>query len=82
MSKKYLSVNLSLNEIKKTHLVHRLVAQSFIHREDNMKEVNHKDGNKLNNNVENLEWCTASYNMKHSLDTGLHKHYTRPVLQI
>lgn len=51
--------------------VHRLVAQHFLPNPDNMKEVNHKDGNKDNNHVSNLEWCTRSYNVKHSFDTGL-----------
>ena len=51
--------------------VHRLVAQYFLPNPDNMKEVNHKDGNKDNNHVSNLEWCTRSHNVKHSFDTGL-----------
>jgi hypothetical protein len=51
--------------------VHRMVAQHFLPNPDNMKEVNHKDGNKDNNHVSNLEWCTRSNNVKHSFDTGL-----------
>lgn len=51
--------------------VHRLVAQYFLLNPDNMNEVNHKDGNKDNNHVSNLEWCTRSHNVKHSFDTGL-----------
>jgi hypothetical protein len=51
--------------------VHRLVAQYFLPNPDNMNEVNHKDGNKDNNHVSNLEWCTRSHNVKHSFDTGL-----------
>lgn len=53
--------------------VHRLVAQHFLPNPDNMKEVNHKDGNKDNNHVSNLEWCTRSHNVKHSFDMGLNK---------
>ena len=51
--------------------VHRLVAQHSLPNPDNMKEVNHKDGNKDNNRADNLEWCTRSHNVKHSFDTGL-----------
>ena len=49
-------------ETKKEMLIHRLVAKSFIQNPLNLSYVNHKDENKLNNNVENLEWCTAKYN--------------------
>lgn len=47
---------------KKEMLIHRLVAKAFIPNPLNLNYVNHKDENKLNNNVENLEWCTAKYN--------------------
>lgn len=51
----------------KTVLVHRLVAQVFIPNPFNFPVVNHKDGNKQNNSVSNLEWCTNSYNVRHSM---------------
>lgn len=51
--------------------VHRLVAQAFIKAIDGKDMVNHKDGNKLNNHVDNLEWCTSQENDKHAKDYGL-----------
>lgn len=54
----------------KTMLVHRLVAATFLGENPDL-QVNHKDGNKLNNKVENLEWVTRSENMQHALASGL-----------
>lgn len=59
---KYLYVNLYKNNKGKSFQVHRLVAEAFIPNPDNLPEVNHKDEDKLNNNVSNLEWCTTKYN--------------------
>lgn len=51
--------------------VHRLVAKEFLNNSNNYSEVNHIDGNKMNNAATNLEWCTRSYNLQHSFKTGL-----------
>lgn len=58
---------------KRTHMLHRLVAQAFIPKPQGKDFVNHKDGNKLNNHVDNLEWCTIAENNQHARDTGLHR---------
>jgi hypothetical protein len=63
----YKKVQLRKNGSSKNHYIHRLVALSFICNPDNLKEINHKDENKLNNNADNLEWCTRSYNVNYGL---------------
>lgn len=55
-----------------TRLIHRLVADAFLGKHDNL-QVNHINGDKTDNRVENLEWCTQSDNLKHSYNTGLRK---------
>ena len=67
----YAQVCLSKNNKSKTFRLNRLVAEHFISNPDNLPQVNHIDGNKDNNNVNNLEWCTASYNTKHAFDNNL-----------
>ncbi len=61
----YYSVTVSKNNDKKLLKVHRLVAQAFIPNTDNLPCVNHKDENKENNSVDNLEWCTYEYNVNY-----------------
>lgn len=63
----YLSVGLSKNNTQKTKTVHRLVAEAFIPNPNNLEMVNHRDEDRTNNHVENLEWCTRAYNQLHSL---------------
>ena len=58
----YLQVNLSKNSKIETKTVHRLVAITFLENTNNYTDVNHKDENKHNNNVSNLEWCNYEYN--------------------
>ena len=58
----YLSVTLTINNKPKQYLVHRLVALAFIQNTNNYKEINHKNEDKTDNRVENLEWCDRSYN--------------------
>lgn len=69
----YLRVNMHLknDEKSKDHLVHRIVAQSFVPEVNDKPFVNHKDGNKHNNNADNLEWCDRSENEKHAWRIGL-----------
>ena len=67
-AKGYLRVSIS----KKLVFVHRLVAEKYIPNPNNLPQVNHKDGNKLNNNVENLEWVDNLENRAHAVKTGLH----------
>lgn len=66
-SKRYLQVHLYKNNKQNNFLVHRLVALSFIPIQEYKNYVNHKDWNKLNNTVENLEWCTPSQNIQHAI---------------
>lgn len=66
----YYVVNLRINNITESFLVHRLVAITFLDNPNNYPVVNHIDSNRMNNRVENLEWCTYSHNNKHGYETG------------
>lgn len=72
-SKGYLYVTLMVDGKPKNFFVHRLVAIAFLPNLNNLPQVNHKDGNKLNNCVENLEWFTPKDNQQHAIATGLSK---------
>lgn len=69
--KGYPTVYLSKNNSQKTVVVHRLVAKAFIPNPENKPQVNHKDTDKENNNVNNLEWSTNIENMRHAVKSGV-----------
>lgn len=64
----YRFVNISINGKSGNHYVHRIVAKAFLPNPNNLPQVNHKNGKKGDNRVENLEWCTQSQNIRHSFD--------------
>ena len=82
----YPSVRLSNGAEKRSCRVHRLVAEAFLDNPETLPEVNHIDGNKNNNHVDNLEWCTSKKNKVHAWIIGLTKlppaQAPRPVIQI
>jgi len=67
----YLGLTLRKMNKNRTASLHRLMAECFIDNPENKPEVNHIDGNKLNNKLDNLEWVTKSENAKHAWDNGL-----------
>lgn len=69
----YHLVRLTENSISKQHRVHRLVAEAFIPNPEFKETVNHEDGNKSNNNVNNLRWATQLENNVHAYQNGLNK---------
>jgi len=90
----YLSINMVTNGTSKNVVVHRLVAKAFIPNPEVKAEVNHINGDKTDNRVENLEWCSREENQQHAYDTNLHKRtravcaencrklFSKPVMQL
>lgn len=75
----YFSVVLQGKGVKtRSTRIHRLVAEAFISNPDNLPEVNHKDGDKQNNRADNLEWCSKSYNIRHSIK--MHPKQLNPMI--
>ena len=74
----YPNVTLSINGVSKTITVHRLLAIAFIPNPENKPQVNHKNGNKLDYSLDNLEWATPTENMQHAFDNGLCKPPKQP----
>lgn len=71
--KGYFMVSLYNNKKIKTKRIHEIVAKTFILNPDNLPQVNHIDGNKHNNRIDNLEWCTSKENIRHAWKNGLMK---------
>jgi hypothetical protein len=80
----YKQVGLFKNRASRVAPIHRLMAETFIPNPNNYDCVNHKDGNKLNNSIENLEWCTKAQNNQHARESGLHRGggMKKPVLKL
>lgn len=71
LTKGYIGVRLYHEGNGKTFKVHRLVALAYLDNPERLPQVNHLDGNKSNNSVSNLAWCTNLDNMRHAIETGL-----------
>lgn len=77
---RYIVINYEGNQ--KFLLVHRLVAEAFLPNPDNLPEVNHKDLNKSNNSINNLEWCSRQENVDHALANGVGGLPKKPIVAI
>ena len=69
----YMKVGITKEKVRKHYFVHRLISIAFINNSGNKAQINHKDGNKQNNSLSNLEWCSITENNNHALNSGLRK---------
>lgn len=68
----YMQITVGKTGNRSQYRVHRIVAEAFIPNPDGLPEVNHKDNDRTNNHVDNLEWCTHRYNIQYAIDSGSH----------
>ena len=82
----YYVIGIHLKDNRKNYTIHKLVALAFLPNKNDKPQVNHKDANKTNNHIDNLEWVTAKENAKHAKDIGLLKNriksVSKPVIDI
>lgn len=78
----YCYVTLSKNNVRKQKRVHKLVMISFCEIDESRPQINHVDGDKTNNKLDNLKWCTQSENMKHAYENGLELPPTKNVIDL
>ena len=78
----YLQVNLHKNGKYKSYVIHRLVSEAYLPNPNNLPQINHRDENKTNNCLQNLEWCNASYNTNYGTrNEKISNSRKKPVLQ-
>lgn len=77
----YKVIGIIIDGKQQFYLAHRLVAEAFIPNPEHKPIINHKDGNKLNNCVDNLEWCTYRENTQHAWDIGLIKSNSKETIE-
>lgn len=79
---KYLCVTLCKNGKRKTYYIHRIVSEAYLPNPENLPQVNHKDENKTNNCLQNLEWCSAKYNNNYGTHIEkISNSLKKPILQ-